>query len=239
VGTSGKVVCFEELRLGQTQQSSSTSIPTPEGVLLASKFQHPQPIDTPNTLFNCGCTSGVARIQQGQGETRKVEFIRTAKHTRFVRKTNPSEVLIFTAGACLNKGRSKPNAGCGFVFLPRDSEASPQVRYGTVSFRLEGKSPNGSPAEQTSNRAELRAAMAALQFRNWHAEGWKRIVIATDSEYAINGATEWVTAWVRKNWITSKKVPVRNRDLCELLMKEIKRLGNKCVEVLFWKIPRD
>ena len=168
-----------------------------------------------------------------------MEFIRTAKHTRFVRKTNPSEILIFTAGACLNKGWPKPNAGCGFVFLARDSEASPQVRYGTVSFRLEGKSPNGSPAEQTSNRAELRAAMAAFQFQDWHAEGWKRIVIATDSEYAINGATEWVTAWVRKNWITSKKVPVRNRDLCELLMKEIKRLANKCVEVLFWKIPRD
>ena len=124
------------------------------------------------------------------------------------------------------------------MFLPRDTEGSPQVRYGIVSFRLESKSSDGSPAEQMSNRAELRAVIAALQFRSWYAEGWKRIVIATDLEYAINGATEWVDAWVRKNWITSKKVPVKNRDLWELLMQEIRRFADKGVEVLFWKIPR-
>ena len=75
---------FEDSRLGQTQQPSSSDIPTPEGVLLASRFQPPQSTDTPNTLFSHGQTSGVARIQYGQGETRRVEFIRTAKHTRFV-----------------------------------------------------------------------------------------------------------------------------------------------------------
>ncbi|PVH75223.1 hypothetical protein DL98DRAFT_359098, partial [Cadophora sp. DSE1049] len=138
---------------------------------------------------------------------------------RFVRISNHDETLIFTGGACLNNERANPTTGFGFAFLPRDIRVSPQVKYGTVAFRLENKSSYGSPAEQTSNRAELRAVIAALQFRAWHRVGWKRIVIATDSEYAIN--------------MTSKKVPVKNRDLWELLMKVIKRLTDQGVEVLF------
>ncbi|KAK0111144.1 hypothetical protein ONS95_001520 [Cadophora gregata] len=184
-------------------------------------------------------TSGIGRIKCGHGDDRQSEVVRTAQHIRFVRESNNRETLIFTDGACLRNGRPKPTAGCGFVYLPQIPGVSLPVKYGSVPFRLENQSPDGSPAEQTSNRAELRAVIAALQFRVWQGEGWKRLVIATDSEYAVKGATEWFGAWVRKGWKTSKNEPVKNRDLWKLLMKEIRKLARTGVEVSFWKIPRE
>ena len=101
------------------------------------------------------------------------------------------------------------------------------------------KGPTGQRYPHTSNRAELRAIIAALQFRPWDREQFKRIVIATDSSYAVSGATEWVFVWLNNGWRTSKGEPVKNRDLWELLVKEVKGFQKKGVRVLFWQIPRE
>ncbi|KAK0730255.1 hypothetical protein B0H67DRAFT_452205, partial [Lasiosphaeris hirsuta] len=50
----------------------------------------------------------------------------------------------------------------------------------------------------TNNHAELRAAIAALEFRCWWGEGWERIVIATDSKYVADGATAWLLSWAAR-----------------------------------------
>jgi ribonuclease HI len=132
-------------------------------------------------------------------------------------------------------------AGCAFVFHPPrtpSSEVAPAVD-GTFSFRLENHGPTGAVQPQTSSRAELRAVIGALQFRVWVGEGWKRIIVATDSEYVVNGATEWVRGWERKDWVTVKKEPVKNRDLWELLLKEVRKHAGRGLAVLFWRIPRE
>jgi ribonuclease HI len=149
--------------------------------------------------------------------------------------------LIYTDGACFGNGQQNPKAGCGFVFRPSTlptpmGENSPD---GTVSFRLETQGPTGEPQLQTSNRAELRAVIGVLQFRAWWGEGWKRIVIATDSEYVVNGATGWVRGWERNGWVTAKKQPVKNRDFWELLLKEVREFAENDATVLFWRIPRE
>ncbi len=41
--------------------------------------------------------------------------------------------------------------------------------------------------------------------------------IVTDSEYVKNGITSWIHGWKKKNWISSSKKPVVNRDLWEEL----------------------
>ena len=51
------------------------------------------------------------------------------------------------------------------------------------------KGPFGDPGIQSSNRAELRAVIAALEFQVWDDESLKTVVIATDSEYVTLGAT--------------------------------------------------
>lgn len=81
--------------------------------------------------------------------------------------------------------------------------------------------------------------IAALQYRVWHLEGWKSIVIATDSDYVVSGATGNVDRWIAKKWKTARGKKVLNRDLWELLLKVVKKVGRNGVEVLFWKISRE
>ena len=40
-----------------------------------------------------------------------------------------------------------------------------------------------------------------------------QIEIYTDSQYVKLGITEWIHKWKKNNWQTSKKEPVKNKDL--------------------------
>ena len=39
------------------------------------------------------------------------------------------------------------------------------------------------------------------------------IEIYTDSQYVRLGITEWIHKWIKNNWQTSKKEPVKNKEL--------------------------
>jgi ribonuclease HI len=41
--------------------------------------------------------------------------------------------------------------------------------------------------------------------------------VFTDSEYVRKGITEWVKGWKARDWKTSDRKPVKNRDLWERL----------------------
>jgi ribonuclease HI len=43
--------------------------------------------------------------------------------------------------------------------------------------------------------------------------GEKGLVIATDSQYVVLGATEWIHTWVGMDWKTRINQAVKNRDL--------------------------
>lgn len=104
---------------------------------------------------------------------------------------------------------------------------------------MEKKGPFGDDSDQTSNRAELRAVIAALRFRYWPGEGFHTLVIATDSEYVVQGSTKWAKKWVKNSWVTRGRVSVKNRDLWEALLGEIERYKDEGMAVEFWKIPRE
>lgn len=118
----------------------------------------------------------------------------------YIRNTDLGEILIFTDGSCLNNGRPNATAGGAFVLAPDDrsnaSLAMP-VAPKTVYFPLEKCTRAGLPHRPTSNRAELRAVIAALQYNQWDANGYRRLVIATDSEYVMLGSRRVVDS--RKN----------------------------------------
>ncbi|KAE8306952.1 ribonuclease H-like protein [Aspergillus transmontanensis] len=132
--------------------------------------------------------------------------------SRFIHRTKPKQFLIYTDSACLDNGGANPKAGCGIVFKPNDA--------GYLRFPLENKGPTGEAHPQTSNRAELRAVIAALRFRFWTGEGFNSLVIATDFEYVVEGVTSWVRGWIRRGWKT-------------------KRWDDNGMQVKFWRIPRD
>lgn len=81
--------------------------------------------------------------------------------------------------------------------------------------------------------------IGVLAFRPWREELWESIVIATDSEYATTGATEWAHKWVDNKWKKNNGQDVKNRDLCERLVDRIQILRGNGVETLFSRIPRE
>ncbi|KAK2123956.1 hypothetical protein NOF04DRAFT_1349468 [Fusarium oxysporum II5] len=102
--------------------------------------------------------------------------------TRFIRVDDPKSFLICTDGACLGNGQVEPKAGWTSVFGPLEQNTN-----ASVNERLEHQSPLGDFAHPTSNRAELRATIGALRYRNWASEGFTTLVLATDSEYVVKG----------------------------------------------------
>ncbi|KAH9906518.1 ribonuclease H-like protein [Xylariomycetidae sp. FL2044] len=153
---------------------------------------------------------------------------------RYIGRDNARKVLIFTDGACLNNGKGNPKAGWAFVSGP-GLEGDPDV----VSDRLETRGPFGDPGVQSSNRAELRAVIAALRYRHWTGEGYHAVVIATDSEYVTEGSTNWAKTWYKNGWKTASGLDVKNKDLWEMLLGEVERWHDQGMSLEFWRIPRD
>lgn len=143
---------------------------------------------------------------------------------------------IFVDGACSHNGGGGrrgiiPRGGCGFI-----TNLSPNGRH---AFALEQEGPSGGLYTHTSNRAELRAAVAALQFRYWAGGGWERIVLITDSQYVGRHATHWLREWAQRGWWSyTSNQPIKNRDLWEALSEEMGMLARQGCEVSFWVVPR-
>ncbi len=192
------------LRLFESQTVAS--------LVKAQKFVPPAENDTPESLFEAAIPAASA-----------VPF------PRYIRRSDPEEVLIFTSGTCSNKGQEKPTAGCGIHYKPTTKGAG---------FRLESHGPTGLDSLQNSNRAELRAVVAALHFRLWYGEGFTRVIIATDSEYVVRGITEHTETWISRGWKTSSKTAVKNRDLWQLLLTQIEDYLSLGTTILFWHIPK-
>ena len=46
----------------------------------------------------------------------------------------------------------------------------------------------------------------------------KKIVIVSDSLYSINSVTLWYHNWLKNDWMTAKKEPVKNKELIEQII---------------------
>jgi len=91
--------------------------------------------------------------------------------------------------------------------------------YGAIlrSGSLE-KEISGAHGETTNNRMEMTAAIEALTALKRPC----KVTITTDSQYLVKGMTEWLSGWIKRGWINSKKEPVLNRDLWEQLREATK-----------------
>ena len=99
-------------------------------------------------------------------------------------------IKIYTDGACLN---NPGNGGWAAI----------------INFNDEVKKISGSVKDTTNNKMELMAPIKALQT----IEEKQPIEIYTDSQYVRLGITDWVHKWIKNNWLTSKKEPVKNKEL--------------------------
>ena len=99
-------------------------------------------------------------------------------------------IKIYTDGSCLN---NPGNGGWAAI----------------ISINNEIKKISGSVKDTTNNKMELMAPIKALQ----EIKERQPIEIYTDSQYVRLGITDWVHKWLKNNWLTSKKEPVKNKEL--------------------------
>lgn len=94
---------------------------------------------------------------------------------------------------------------------------------------------------RSSQRAELYAAELGVKllYATRIGNGPQVWIIATDSEYVVRGITEWLPAWRKNGWRTSKGWEPANLDLFLALDRVLKIYEAKNVTIQFWHIPRE
>ncbi len=103
-------------------------------------------------------------------------------------------IEIYTDGAC----RGNPGAGgWGALLISGDKR----------------KTLHGGEPETTNNRMELTAAIEALNV----LKGRQNVLLHTDSKYVMDGLTQWLPNWKKRDWKTAAKKPVKNKDLWQAL----------------------
>lgn len=164
---------------------------------------------------------------------------------RYVNKQNLRQILIYTDGACSRNGQADAQGGSSFVYRKSTYDQNGELEFGgTIHFALEDRGPTGKTYVHTSNRAELRAVIAALQHRDWVRDctkSWRSIVIATDSEYVAVNATapDRIERWEANGWRLADGSKVKNLDLWRLLLQIFRILQSSGLNVSFWRIPRE
>ena len=113
--------------------------------------------------------------------------------------TTHKKVTIYTDGAC----SGNPGPG-GWGALLMFGEAKREI--------------SGGEAQTTNNRMELRATIEALKLLKSPCE----VTLFTDSKYVLQGFTEWLPGWIKKDWKTADKKPVKNVELWQELVAAAK-----------------
>lgn len=118
-------------------------------------------------------------------------------------------IIAFSDGAA--KGNPGPGGWGAIIVLPS----------GHVSEL------GGGSIHTTNNKMELSGAIAVLE----RAAGERDpVAIYTDSTYVIQGITQWVWGWRKRNWRTAQGTEVLNRDLWERLADLAAARGPKNID---------
>ena len=104
-------------------------------------------------------------------------------------------VVIYTDGACsYNPGPG----GWGGIIL----------------YENHRKEISGFEENTTNNVMELKAVIESLKALNENCN----VRLYTDSKYIVDSITKWVHNWKNNGWKTSKKKPVKNKELLEEIL---------------------
>lgn len=103
-------------------------------------------------------------------------------------------IQIYTDGAC--KGNPGPG-GWGVL----------------LRYNGQEKTLHGGEGHTTNNRMELMAAIKGLESLTRPCV----VDLYTDSQYLRQGMMDWMAGWKKNGWRNSKKEPVKNVDLWQML----------------------
>ncbi len=105
------------------------------------------------------------------------------------------KVIIYTDGAC--SGNPGPG-GWGAVLMYQENK----------------KEMSGAKKNTTNNIMELTAVIEALKLLKYPCE----VELYSDSAYVVNAFKNgWIYNWMKNNWRTKAKEPVKNKELWQEL----------------------
>lgn len=121
---------------------------------------------------------------------------------------------IFTDGSEIKEKGTYKTLGLGWAYVVKQNKETMAEVSGTMS-------------EGNNQRVELYAIYKALEYLqkiSLNSTIKYDIIIHSDSDYSIKSLTLWSLNWVRNQWMTSNKKPVKHRDLIEPSLNMIKEL---------------
>lgn len=121
---------------------------------------------------------------------------------------------VYTDGACRNNQEENNFGGWGVVMLDEEDNIIYQ--------------DYGSAVNTTNNIMELKAMLEALKMINSNNVPVK--VVYSDSAYVVNGTNEWLPNWVERNWVNSKKQPVKNKEYWQMINEELPDFATFTIE---------
>ncbi|KAL8800432.1 MAG: hypothetical protein Q9182_005185 [Xanthomendoza sp. 2 TL-2023] len=139
---------------------------------------------------------------------------------RYIRNSNPSELLIFIDSFCTDEGTPNARAGYAVKFSPLDG----------YSLRLTVDVP------ETRMSALIEAAFMALCYHEWDVGGFDTLVIASSYTPFIDTVCDQLWRWKSNGWKESGAT-IPNQAPWEMLDRELGKWDNDGVQVCFWQIP--
>ena len=119
------------------------------------------------------------------------------------------KVTIYTDGAC--SGNPGPG-GWGAILMYQENK----------------KEISGGKKNTTNNEMELTAVIEALKLLKFPCQ----VDLYSDSAYVVNAFLQnWIGNWVKNNWKTSSKEPVKNQELWKQLYDLTKTHQVKFIKV--------
>jgi ribonuclease HI len=124
-----------------------------------------------------------------------------------MKKSIENQLVIYTDGA----SRGNPGlGGWGAVIL-------------VDGYAME---ISGFSKMATNNQMELQAVIEVLSDSGSLAHTGP-VVVYSDSAYVVNGMNSWVWGWEKKDWMTSTKTPVINKDMWVKILALLKTYGDR------------
>ncbi len=119
------------------------------------------------------------------------------------------KVIIYTDGAC--SGNPGPG-GWGSILMYKENK----------------KEISGGEKNTTNNIMELTAVIEGLKLLKFPCE----VEIYSDSAYVVNAFNQgWIYNWIKNDWKTSGKEPVKNKEIWQELYALTKKHKVKFIKV--------
>jgi len=82
--------------------------------------------------------------------------------------------------------------------------------WGTIlEYKGKEKELSGGQLDTTNNQMELKGVIEGLKALKEPCE----VTIISDSSYVVKGINEWLKNWIKNNWRSASKKPVKNVEL--------------------------